>query len=169
MFWNVKIVMPRRMISVMRHFPLICIDYHYIVVMKQLCRKKFLEVSCLGFICFFLKKFSFLLFSLFTIVRTVNSFVRIYFVVEFFFFFNITSLSTSLLPSQWVPHLRYVKYLSRVSFVTTSFHLHFLSSQGTSLNRIHNPSFNSHSSFFANNIFGNKAHDDGVKNIYFIF
>ena len=44
--------MPRRMISVMRHFPLICIDYHYIVVMKQLCRKKFLEVSCLGFICF---------------------------------------------------------------------------------------------------------------------
>ena len=52
MFWNVKIIMPRRMISVMRHFPLLCIEYHYIVVMKQLYRKKFLEVSCLGFICF---------------------------------------------------------------------------------------------------------------------
>ena len=96
MFWNVKIIMPRRMISVMRHFPLICIDYHYIVVMKQLCRKKFLEVSFALVLSVFLKKFSFLLFSLFTIVRTVNSFVRIYFVVEFFFFFNITSLYFSL-------------------------------------------------------------------------
>ena len=162
--------MPRRMISVMRHFPLICIDYHYIVVMKQLCRKKFLEVSCLGFICFSKEVFFPSLQSVYHCAHR-KQFCQNIFCRRVLLFFNITSLSLLLSypPSTSLPHLRYVKYLSRVSFVTTSFHLHFLSSQGTSLNRIHNPSFNSHSSFFANNIFGNKAHDDGVKNIYFIF
>ena len=159
--------MPRRMISVMRHFPLICIDYHYIVVMKQLCRKKFLEVSCLGFICFSKEVFFPSLQSIYHCAHR-KQFCQNIFCRRVLLFFNITSLYFSLtLPvsASFTICKISLSCLLRNNFFPT----YFLSSQGTSLNRIHNPSFNSHSSFFANNIFGNKAHDDGVKNIYFIF
>ena len=95
MFWNVKIIMPRRMISVMRHFPLICIDYHYIVVMKQLYRKKFLEVSCLGFICFAKEVFFPSLQSIYHCAHR-KQFCQNIFCRRVLLFFNITSLYFSL-------------------------------------------------------------------------
>ena len=163
--------MPRRMISVMRHFPLICIDYHYIVVMKQLCRKKFLEVSCLGFICFSKEVFFPSLQSVYHCAHR-KQFCQNIFSRRVLLFFNITSLSTSLLPSQRVPHLRYVKYLTSLQcLLRNNFFPPLFSFIARHVTQSHSQSFFQQSlkSFFANNIFGNKAHDDGVKNIYFIF
>ena len=123
MFWNIRIIMPRRMISVMRHFPLICIDYHYIVVMKQLYRKKFLEVSCLGFICFSKEVFFPSLQSIYHCAHRKQFCQNIFCRRVLLVFQHHLSLYFSLTLPVSASHLRYVKYLSRGSFVTTSFHL----------------------------------------------
>ena len=107
--------MPRRMISVMRHFPLICIDYHYIVVMKQLCRKKFLEVSCLGFICFSKEVFFPSLQSIYHCAHRKQFCQNIFCRRVLLFFQHHLSLYFSLTLPVELPHLRYVKYLTSLS------------------------------------------------------